>query len=1282
MEFWIVLLTVWSVYRWVHGRMQRQRDAEEIERLSKSVSRLESRNRDLAKLETRVDELARKLDTASAERAGAPAASRESAKPAEARVPMRAEGTPEIAKASPAPATPSEPDDTAAVKAAPPPPAVKPSAPQPIAAATEPSAVPRWPGSPRQAPPPLSPPPRPAPVSARELSAQLEETLGTNWLNKLGIIALVIGIALFLAYKFPSLSNAGKVGLGYVVSALILGTGIYLERSDRYRLFSRALIGGGWALTFFVTYAMHFVPYTRVIDRQWIDLVLLLAVAAAMVAHTLRYDSQVVTGLAFLLAFTTVAISQNTIYSLSAGSILALGLVAIVHRRKWFALEVFGILASYGNHFIWLASVIVPLAGRHRMFPEFVPSTVLLCLYWGTYRWSYIARQIEDANEERISTAAAILNTALLLMLFKYQSVRPELAFYALLILGAAEFALGQLAAARRRRAAFTILSVIGIVLVVAAIPFRYSGMDTAIIWLAEAQTLMLAGVLTREILFRRFGLLVAVLTAGDMLVKQAVPTLYSHLLHTPGPMVDLFTWSEVASRLQLAVSFFVAALLFYGNSLALPRRWKDLIVSENERRSFRGLSYLAAVMLFVSVWFAFSVAWIAVLWMAAASLLVILGRAYSERDLSSQAHFYSLAAVCRAFAVNYYVAGSVLRNGISLRLVTFVLIITLLYLCAGWIRERIAEQNGEFSWLYTTAAAALVVALIYRECHWAWVGVGWGCFAVVLAIRGIFGKRRDLSLQAHAIVFAGFVRTLLVNLEATEEWHQLTTRFITFTLMAGILYLCAYFSGPRDADYARRFSTLHTWAGSLLVAVLAFKEVSSPWIAVAWAAFALLLLATGTRLKQLQLHFQAHVLSACALFQIASVNIEASGSWSVYPRISLRLVTIAMVAVLFYLCGRWAAKGEYAQAPFAGGVYSWAASSLVVTLLYYELAPVAVALGWCVAGLALFEIGVWRRSANWRLQSYVAFGLSFYRIADFNLAGTGHELLLWTLPTAAIFYCAYARLKRLTASLEENAVSGHPAGDGPATAGSFAVERQFYVAEILAYLGSATLALFGSFYFHDGEVLIAWAMLSFLFLGVAWARRREVFNHHSLILAIFVFARGFSYELVAWGQTHPSWKADSGLYISVAAGILFAAQVFAFPLRARLNALRATSGAGDHVSFDLSSVLRRQEQIYFFLPMALVTFLILNEVSPGRVTIGWGIEAVAAFLFALMVSERSFRLSGLGLLLVCVGKIVALDVWRQERSDRFITFIILGVALLLVSYLYTRYSEAIRRYL
>ena len=81
-------------------------------------------------------------------------------------------------------------------------------------------------------------------------------------------------------------------------------------------------------------------------------------------------------------------------------------------------------------------------------------------------------------------------------------------------------------------------------------------------------------------------------------------------------------------------------------------------------------------------------------------------------------------------------------------------------------------------------------------------------------------------------------------------------------------------------------------------------------------------------------------------------------------------------------------------------------------------------------------------------------------------------------------------------------------------------------------------------------------------------------------------------------------------------------------------------------------------------------------------VTLSWGVEGVAVFLLALWLSERSFRLSGLGLLLLCVGKIIAVDVWRLNPRDRYVTFIVLGIALLLVSYLYTRNRDTLRQYL
>jgi len=117
-------------------------------------------------------------------------------------------------------------------------------------------------------------------------------------------------------------------------------------------------------------------------------------------------------------------------------------------------------------------------------------------------------------------------------------------------------------------------------------------------------------------------------------------------------------------------------------------------------------------------------------------------------------------------------------------------------------------------------------------------------------------------------------------------------------------------------------------------------------------------------------------------------------------------------------------------------------------------------------------------------------------------------------------------------------------------------------------------------------------------------------------------------------------------------------------------------------IEFTFRAVFDRPEQTLFFVPLLMITFLLDYEMRSGLITVSWGLEAVLVFLFALLVHERSFRLSGLALLLLCVGKIVFVDVWGLYGFDRYITFIIMGCALLLVSFLYTRYRDTIKQYL
>jgi uncharacterized membrane protein len=1245
MWFWIVVLFGLLFVEWIGRRQAERRDDERFARLVGALNRYEG---ELKKLTARVQML--ETHPAVPAESVASVSAVESPAPPAAKPVAVAPGTPPPLQVPPAisPPVPSAIKPTTPVSVPPP---ARPHQPPKPAVPPSPQHIPVPPAARGSTPPrtPFASPDVAAPPElARRRATEFEEKVGQNWLNKIGITVLVIGIALFLAYKFPTLTNPEKVILGYVVSLGILALGIYLESAERYRIFARALIGGGWALTFFVTYGMYFVKYTQVIETQWVDLVLLFIVAAAMAAHTLRYNSQVVTGLAFLLAFTTVAISQNTVYCLAAGAILAVGLVIIVHRRGWFELEVFGLVASYFNHYIWLRTVIEPMGADKHTFPEFVPSAVLLCMYWAIYRWSYVAREIRNAAQEHVSAAAALLNTSLLIVLLKYQSVHPKLAFYALLVLGAAELAIGQLPMTRRRRPAFVTLSTIGTILVVAAIPFKFSGMDIAIIWLAEAEAFLLVGVFTRERIFRILGMLGGLLASCYML-----------LVHL-GPIVE--ERSGVAHPLpeyRLAATFGFAALIFYADADSIPARWKDAIAADSERICFRALSYLAGVMLFGSLWLAFPDVWMAVAWSTAAFALCLLGWSLALDDLSHQAHAFAAAAVCAAFLVNCDAIAPFAHTQFTQRLVTLSLVAALLYLCARWAAPRGASYTRSISETYTTAAAAIVVAITYYECHWAWMAVAWGAFAAILAVLGFVRKRRDFSVQAHLLALAGFARTLFINIDATETFHGVTLRFITFSIMTVLLYLCARFSGPRDARYARIASAAHTFAGSVLAAVLAYKEVSSPWIAVVWAAFALVLLIAGDRLKRIELHVQAFSLSLGSLVQIALVNLPNGEPFSWYPRITLRLVTLVLTAALFYASARWASRGDLSWSKIMAVAYGWAGSSLVGAALLYELRPLNVALGWALFGLVIFEIGMARKSMNARLQGYAAFSLAFLRIFYANLGASRHDLLVSVLPIAAIFYYAYGRLDL---SKERDFL---------------ARERPGFAAAILSYLGCATVAITLYFALDAGWVAAGWAALALASIAVAWTARRDVFLCQSLLLAGVVFCRALFFNLAEVNVPVWPWMGERSLHVGVAIALLFGAQAFAFPLRAR-------SAAGRVRIADQPWMIsvRRPEQTFFFVPLALFTILLAHDVASGRVTIAWGVEAFVVFVFALMVGERSFRLTGLGLLLLCVAKILLIDVWRQERSDRFVTFITLGIALLIVSFLYSRYSEAIKRYL
>ena len=96
---------------------------------------------------------------------------------------------------------------------------------------------------------------------------------------------------------------------------------------------------------------------------------------------------------------------------------------------------------------------------------------------------------------------------------------------------------------------------------------------------------------------------------------------------------------------------------------------------------------------------------------------------------------------------------------------------------------------------------------------------------------------------------------------------------------------------------------------------------------------------------------------------------------------------------------------------------------------------------------------------------------------------------------------------------------------------------------------------------------------------------------------------------------------------------------------------------------------------------MALAA-LIYTEVRPNLITVTWGLQGAALLAAGFPSGERLLRLSGLAVLLACIVRLFTFDLPQLEALARIISFVALGVVLLAVSWIYTRYRARIQKYL
>jgi hypothetical protein len=179
---------------------------------------------------------------------------------------------------------------------------------------------------------------RPAPQRRRE-KTPIEEFIGTNLLNKIGIAVLVFGIGIGAKYAIDHdmISPLTRIVLGYLCGIILIALAIRLK--PKYESFSAVLLSGGMAVLYFITFAAY--DLYELIPRM-MAFVLMLIFTAFTVFAALQYDLQVIAiiglvgayGVPFLLSDGSGKVAILFAYM----SILNGGIVLLSFKKTWKAL--------------------------------------------------------------------------------------------------------------------------------------------------------------------------------------------------------------------------------------------------------------------------------------------------------------------------------------------------------------------------------------------------------------------------------------------------------------------------------------------------------------------------------------------------------------------------------------------------------------------------------------------------------------------------------------------------------------------------------------------------------------------------------------------------------------------------------------------------------------------------------------------------------------------------------------------------------------------------------
>lgn len=206
----------------------------------------------------------------------------------------------------------------------------------------------------------------------KKVRTPIEEFIGTNLLNKVGIAVLVAGIGFGAKYSIDHdlINPLTRIILGYVAGLALIVLALRLKKA--HLNFSAVLLSGGMAVLYFITYAAYDF-YQPPMIPQAMAFALMVVFTAFTVVAAIQYDKEVIgiIGLvgAYAVPFLLSDGSGRVVILFSYISIINTGILILAFRKDWkrlyylaFTLTWLSFAAWYGFSFneeehLWISLI-------------------------------------------------------------------------------------------------------------------------------------------------------------------------------------------------------------------------------------------------------------------------------------------------------------------------------------------------------------------------------------------------------------------------------------------------------------------------------------------------------------------------------------------------------------------------------------------------------------------------------------------------------------------------------------------------------------------------------------------------------------------------------------------------------------------------------------------------------------------------------------------------------------------------------------------------------------